>query len=630
MNLLSVHQLSKGFGDEPLFTGLSFGLSRGDKAAFVAVNGAGKTTLMRILAGKEDPDGGEVAFADGIRVGYLEQYPTFKQEITIADLAFGPENPVSRLKHAYEEHLKSGAIDTNLDSYNKRLNELTSQMDAAGAWDYERRLSELLTRFGLSDTSRTIGSLSGGQLKRLSLALVIIDKPDLLLLDEPTNHLDIETIEWLEKYLSQVNITFLMVTHDRYFLDRVCNHIFELFDGKFYVHKGNFAYYLEKSTQREEALRIEAEKAGQLLKQETEWMRRMPQARTTKSKSRIAAYFELKDKVASVRRQQDIKLEVNMQRLGSKILEMRKVSKRFGELVILDHFDYMFTKGERIGVVGPNGVGKTTFLNLITGRLMPDGGRVLAGDTMVFGYYTQDGLQFDENKRVIDVIKEIADIIELGNGQSLSAQQMLTRFLFPPRKQNQLVASLSGGEKRRLHLLTVLMRNPNFLILDEPTNDLDLVTLQALEEFIRQYQGCLIMVTHDRYFMDQVVDQLFVFEGQGRVRGFVGTYSEYREMLAVSDGSEQHKHSPAKQKDAAISNRTAKPPKRTFKEQKEYEQLEQEIAQLETEKHECMRALSQGNHTFDILHRLSQRIAEIDSALDLKTMRWIELDETGK
>lgn len=626
MNLLSVHQLSKGFGDEPLFTDLSFGLSRGDKAAIVAMNGAGKTTLMRMLAGKEEPDNGSIAFSDGIRVGYLEQYPSFDSGLTIADLAFGPDNPVSMIKHAYEAHLKEGASTSDLESYNERLHELSVQMDTVGAWDYERRLGELLTRFGLSDTSCTIGSLSGGQLKRLSLAMVIIDKPDLLLLDEPTNHLDIETIEWLEKYLSQVNITFLMVTHDRYFLDRVCTYIYELFDQKLYVHKGNFSYYLEKSAQREEVMRIEAEKAGQLLRQETEWMRRMPQARTTKSKSRIAAYYELKDKVASVRRQQGIKLDINMQRMGSKILEMRNVSKRFGDLIILDHFDYMFTKGERIGIVGPNGAGKTTFLNIITGILQPDGGRVLAGDTMVFGYYTQDGLEFDDTKRIIDVVKEIADIIELGNGSTLSAQQMLTRFLFPPRKQNQLVSSLSGGEKRRLHLLTVLMRNPNFLILDEPTNDLDLVTLQALEEFIRQFNGCLIMVTHDRYFMDQVVDQLFVFEGQGRVRGFVGTYSEYREMIATTETDKKDK--PPKQAETK-PERQVKPIKRSFREQREYEQLESEISQLESEKTRCMDALNQGNRPFEELHRLAARIAQIDTELDEKTMRWIELDETG-
>lgn len=627
MNLLSVHSLSKGYGDEPLFTGLSFGLSRGDKAAIVAVNGAGKTTLMRILAGIEDPDQGVVAYSRGIRLGYLEQYPSFNQQTTIAELAFGPENAVISLKQSYEQHLKTGIISNDLDFYNKQLNELTQKMDAVGAWDYERRMVDLLTRFGLTDTGLTIGSLSGGQLKRLSLAMVIIDKPDLLLLDEPTNHLDIETIEWLEKYLSQVNITFLMVTHDRYFLDRVCTHIYELYDGKLYVHKGNFSYYLEKSSQREEVMRIEAEKAGQLLKQETEWMRRMPQARTTKSKSRIAAYYELKDKVDSVRKQQEIKLDINMQRMGSKILEMRNVSKRFGDTVILDHFDYMFTKGERIGVIGPNGVGKTTFLNIITGRVQPDGGRVLAGDTMVFGYYTQNGLQFDDSKRIIDVVKEIADIVELGNGNTLSAQQMLTRFLFPPRKQNQLVASLSGGEKRRLHLLTVLMRNPNFLILDEPTNDLDLITLQALEEFIKQFSGCLIMVTHDRYFMDQVVDQLFVFEGQGRVRGFVGTYSEYCELIANAENTKKDK--PQKLTESK-PQKAPKPTKRSFRQQHEYEELEKEISRLENEKALCLQSLSNGKLPFDEMHRISERIAAIDIELDIKTLRWIELDETGK
>lgn len=634
MNYLSVENLSKSYNEQALLENLSFGISKGDKTALIAVNGAGKTTLMRILAGKELPDSGRVVFAEGVRVGFLEQAPDFDPTLSISELINGTHNEVLQCIRAYESYTQNNEDQSNNEQYVAGLAVLTSRMDALRAWDYERRLKELLNRFDITQLDQLIGSLSGGQLKRLALALVLLDEPELLLLDEPTNHLDIEMIEWLERYLRQINVTLLMVTHDRYFLDRICNNILELYQQQLYLHKGNFTYYLEKSEEREKIRRVEAEKAGQLLKQETEWMRRMPKARTTKSKSRIDAFYELKEKAHSYREPKQLNLELSMNRIGSKILEMRNVSKSYGETVILDGFDYMFTKGERIGIIGDNGVGKTTFLNLLTGTESPDGGRVIPGDTIVFGYYTQKGIQFDSEKKIIDVVKEIADIIELGNGRTATASQLLTRFMFPPPVQNQTVASLSGGEKRRLYLLTVLVRNPNFLILDEPTNDLDLITLQTLEDFIRSFPGCLLIVSHDRYFMDQVVDQLFVFEGNASVRGFTGTYSDYREAMDELEREnkqrlEAEKQAQQKKHAASASNATkdGRKQKRSYKEQKEYEQLEQQIAGLEAEKLQLLAQLNDASAAYQQLDELSKRIMQIDEELEASMLRWMELDE---
>lgn len=628
MNYLSVENLSKGFGDKTLFSSISFGVSRGDKTALIALNGAGKTTIMRLLTGKEEPDTGKITFADGIRVGYLQQQTEFDLDISLEQFINSEHNTVRKAIAEYEKILEQQQI-LGEEDYREKLEQASLMMDALHGWDYERRLLEMLNRFGLANVSQKLSELSGGQLKRLSLALLLVEEPDLILLDEPTNHLDIAMIEWLEKYLSRQNITLLMVTHDRYFLDRVCNNILELSFGKLYHHQGNFSYYLEKSIEREEAMRVAAEKAGQLLKQELVWMRRMPKARTTKSKSRIAAFYELKEKASVNRVQQQIELKMEMKRIGSKILELRNVSKSFSETTILNGFDYMFNKGERIGVVGDNGVGKSTFLNILTGDLKPDGGRVLPGDTIVFGYYNQKGIQFREDQRIIDVVKEIAEHVPLGNGTSASASQLLSRFMFPPLVQNQLVASLSGGEKRRLYLLTVLISNPNFLILDEPTNDLDILTLQALEEFIQNYQGCLIVVSHDRYFMDQVVDQLFIFEGNGRVKGFVGTYSEYKEMIELQEreqkSTESYEKSKASQNGAA--DVVSKKVKRTFKEQKEYENIEQLMDSLESEKaalHEQMQHLAED---FIKIESAANRLTAIEVELDHLMNRWIELDE---
>lgn len=626
-NYLSVDGISKSYGDAPLFEGLSFGLQKGEKTALVAANGTGKTTIMRILTGKEETDKGKVVFAEGIRLGYLEQQPEFDPELSIEELISGGHSDVLQAIRKYEKAME---LQQNPDPENLNLLEKASiEMDRLNAWTYEQRLGQLLDRFGIVQKEQKIGQLSGGQRKRLALALVLLDDPELLLLDEPTNHLDIDMIEWLEGYLSQANITLLMVTHDRYFLDRICNKILELYEGELYVHQGNYSYYLRKSAEREEALKVATAKAGQLLKQEQEWMRRMPQARTTKSKSRIDAFYELKEKASQKRGQQQLQIDVQMQRLGSKILEMKQVSKSFGENKLIHDFEYLFTKGERIGIIGKNGVGKSTFLNLITGRLTPDKGEIESGETVVFGYYTQEAFRFDENKKIIELIKEIAEIVPVSDSRQLTASQLLSWFRFPPKMQQQLIASLSGGEQRRLYLLTVLLRNPNFLILDEPTNDLDLMTLEALEQFLTQYKGCLIIVSHDRYFMDQVVDQLFVFEGEGRVKGFVGTYSDYKSMAEAREKVERvaiqnQKQVQKNQEVPATMPRL----KRTYKEQKEFEKLTEEIQRLENEKHQLELSL-QDLTDYEKISETSEQLAATNKALDEMEMRWLELDELG-
>lgn len=627
MNYLSVDNLSKSFGDTLLFEQLSFGLQKGDKAALVASNGAGKTTLMRILSGKQDLDSGSFSFADGIHVGFLEQQPEFEGHLTINELITGSHTFVMQVIREYETALAQQNTKYSAENQ-KALEQATSRMDQYHAWDYERRLKQLLNRFGILQLNQTIDTLSGGQKKRLAMALVLLDEPELLLLDEPTNHLDIEMIEWLEKYLKQSNITFLMVTHDRYFLDRVCNNILELYFRKLYHHKGNYAYYQEKSTEREEIIRIETAKAGQLLKTELEWMRRMPQARTTKSKSRIDAFYELKEKASQKRNQQQLQLDITVSRTGSKVMEMKSVSKKFGQIPITNEFEYIFSKGEKIGIVGNNGVGKTSFLNLITGKEVPDSGSIIVGDTIVFGYFTQESYQFREDRTLIEIVKDIAEIIPLSNGRSATASQMLQKFMFPPAIQNQPVALLSGGEKRRLHLLTVLVNNPNFLILDEPTNDLDLLTLQTLEAFLQNYSGCLLIVSHDRYFMDQVVDQLFVFEGDGIIRGFTGNYSDYREYLDESEKEKKQIETQAQKEIRTESKTTATgKKKRSYKEQKEYEQIEVDIHLLEKEKSDLEMKLENIGTDYIELEKVGNRIEIIISLIDDKTMRWMELDE---
>jgi ABC transport system ATP-binding/permease protein len=628
MNYLSIENITKGFGDEPLFENLSFGINKGDKLALIAANGTGKSTIMRILNGKEEADSGTISFAEGIRTGFLEQEPDLDDGLTISEMVNSSHTAVLQTIRAYEKAVEDQTAHYSAETQ-LAFEKASAHMDAMQAWTYEQRLKQLLGQFDIYDLTQKIGQLSGGQKKRLALALVLLDEPDLLLLDEPTNHLDVDMIEWLEKYLQQQNITLLMVTHDRYFLDRVCNNILELFFGTLYHHKGNYSYYLQKSAEREEALLVETEKAGQQYKQELAWMRRQPKARTTKSKSRIDAFYELKEKASQQRNQQHIKLEMNMNRMGGKVLEMQHVMKSYDGQVVLDGFDYMFTKGERIGIIGPNGAGKTTFLNLITRQVKADKGKIISGDTVVFGYFTQKGFQFEEDKSVIDVVKEIAEVIELGEGRKATASQLLQQFNFPPKMQRQPVSLLSGGEKRRLFLLTVLVKNPNFLLLDEPTNDLDLNTLLTLEQFLQYYKGCLLLVSHDRYFMDQVVDQLFVFEGEGKVRGFVGNYSDYRQVLAEKEKLEREKAA-LRQKEKTIQSKLIsknEKKKRSFKEQKEYEQLEQEIEKLEQEKKSLEDSLSKPDSDFQGIERISKRLSEINGTLDEKSFRWLELDE---
>ncbi|MDA3943554.1 MAG: ABC-F family ATP-binding cassette domain-containing protein [Bacteroidetes bacterium] len=628
-NLLSVDSISKSFGDKALFENLSFGLQQGDKSALIAANGTGKTTLMRLLTGKDTPDTGIITYADGIRIGFLEQQPDFNPNLSIEELINSGHTELMQAIRNYEAAVQQQASSSAETA--KSLENASAEMDRLQAWNYDQRMKQLLTMFEITDLNQRIDSLSGGQRKRLALALVLLDEPELLLLDEPTNHLDIGMIEWLERYLSQANITLLMVTHDRYFLDRVCNNILEMYQGEMFHHKGNYGYYLRKSEEREENLRIAAEKAGQLLKHEQQWMRRQPKARTTKSKSRIDAFYELKERANQKRSQQQLQLEVSMQRLGGKILEMKQVSKSYGDNIILDEFDYLFTKGERIGVIGKNGVGKSSFLNLITGKEKADKGEVISGDTVVYGYYTQEGFRFSSEKKVIEVVKDIAEVLPMGDGRSLTASQLLSWFLFPPKMQQQQVSLLSGGEQRRLYLLTVLVRNPNFLILDEPTNDLDLLTLQTLEAFLQQYKGCLVVVSHDRYFMDQVVDQLFVFEGEGIIRGFVGNYSEYKSRIEETQRIEREEQA-TQLSQQKKEQRNAAPKqlrkKRSYKEEKEFEKLAGELEKLENEKGQLTEKLSTLSEYQDI-ETAAKRIEEINLTIDEKEMRWLELDELG-
>ncbi len=617
MNYLSVENLSKAFSDKLLFENLSFGIEKGDKTALIAENGTGKTTLMRILVGKEEADGGKVVFNGNVRVGYLEQLPTFDPDCTIGDIVAEGHTDIMRVIRKYEDSLVNRV----------NLEEAMAEMDANQAWDYEMRLKQLLSTFEINDLSQKIGTLSGGQVKRLALALVLLDNPDILFLDEPTNHLDMQMVEWLEDYLSQSNVTLFMVTHDRYFLDRVCNKILEMYHGVVYTHRGNFDYYVRKSREREENKRIAAEKVGQMVKRELEWIRATPQARTGKSRARIDAFFDLKEKAKMIRDNKEIQFGLDMQRLGGKILEMKAVSKRFDDQVVLNDFDYVFKKGERIGIIGKNGVGKSTFLNMITGSVAPDSGTIVTGETVVYGYYHQSGIVFDENKSVLDTVREIAEVIHYGKDLVYTADKLLAHFMFPYSMHRQPVALLSGGEKRRLYLLTILIKNPNFLILDEPTNDLDILTLQKIEDFLKSYKGCLIVVSHDRFFLDQTVDQLFVFEGDGSVKGFMGNYSQYHEWLEDKN-KEQHKQQIAEKSDPRENRPRAseRKKKRSFAEQKEYEQLSVDIQCLENEKLELASRLENLSDYVEI-DKIGKRLNEINALLDEKEMRWLELDE---
>ena len=621
MNLLAVENLGKNFGERILFEGLSFGLSQGDKVALIANNGAGKSSLMKIIAGLDSADEGDVVFRNECRVSYLQQDAIFDNNMTINKLIESAHNKISLLvsdyENAVEAHSKQNSKQTQ-----KNLEILTSKMEQENAWDYERRSKQILSKFNIKDFNQKVGNLSGGQKKRLSLALLILENADILLLDEPTNHLDISMIEWLEKYLQQQKITLLMVTHDRYFLERVCNNIIELEGGNLYHHKGNYAYFLEKRTEREINFDVEVSKAQKLMKKELEWIKRQPKARGTKSKARIDNFELIKKKATTKRLKPEINIDVKMDRIGGKILEMKNIKKSFGELNILNGFDYTFKKGERIGILGKNGVGKSTFLNIITGKEKADSGKINIGETINYGYFTQSSFGIDENRRVITVLKDIAEYIVMSDKRKVSASQLLEHFMFTPEMQFTEVKRLSGGEKRRLHLLTVLMKNPNFLILDEPTNDLDLLTLTKLEEFLLQYKGCLVLVSHDRFFIDKLTEHLFVFKGDGVIEDHYCTYTQYREKQIEKD-KEFKKIQHLEKENSKIK---AKSKKLTYNEKYEYENILKEIAILETEKKKLEIILLNPEVDIEKMTNSSKRLGELVTLIDSKEMRWLELD----
>lgn len=614
---LQVENLTKSFGDLVLFNGISFGIAEGQRIGLIAKNGSGKTTLLNILAGKEGYDEGKITFRRDLRVGYLEQSPKYPEELTVLEACFYHGNSTVELIKEYERCMETPG--------NPGMDELLVRMEHEKAWDYERRAKQILSQLKIRDFSQKIGHLSGGQLKRVALANILITEPDLLILDEPTNHLDLDMTEWLEEYLNRGSLSLLMVTHDRYFLDRVCSEIIEIDNRQLYSYKGNYSYYLEKRQERIEATNAEIARANNLYRTELEWMRRMPQARGHKARYREEAFYEL-EKVAKQRTYDaNVKLDVKASYIGSKIFEADHLCKRFGDLKILDDFSYIFARYEKMGIVGNNGTGKSTFIKILMGLEKTDSGTLDIGETVRFGYYSQEELQFNEQMKVIDVITDIAEVIELGNGKRLTASQFLQHFLFTPETQHSYVYKLSGGERRRLYLCTVLMRNPNFLVLDEPTNDLDIVTLQVLEEYLQNFKGCVIVVSHDRYFMDKVVDHLLVFKGQGDIRDFPGNYSDYRDWKLAKAEHEKEAAKPKEEKTQRVRLNDKR--RMTFKERKEFEQLEKEIAALEEEKKQIEEALCSGTLSVDELTEKSKRLPLLNDELDEKTMRWLELSE---
>ncbi len=624
VSFLQVNNLTKSFGDRILFEDITFGVAQGQKIGLIAKNGSGKTTLLNIIAGKEDYDSGSVVFRNDLRVGYLEQAPHYPEGLTVLQACFYSRNETVKLLAEYEQAL--------MDDDSSKINELLERMDSLKAWDYEQRAKQILGELKIHNYDQKVESLSGGQLKRVALANVLITEPELIILDEPTNHLDLEMTEWLEDYLSRSTISILMVTHDRYFLDRVCGEILEIDNRRIFQYKGNYAYYLEKRQERLDAQNAEAERASNLLRKELDWMRRQPQARGTKAKYRIDAFYDLEKKAKQPRVAGQVNLDVKASYIGSKIFEAVDVCKRFGDLKITEHFNYIFARYEKLGIVGNNGTGKSTFIKMLMGEVKPDSGHFDVGETVRFGYYSQDGLQFDEQMKVIDVVQRIAEYIDLGDGRKLGVSQFLSYFLFTPDKQHDYVCKLSGGEKRRLYLCTVLMRNPNFLVLDEPTNDLDIVTLNVLEEYLRNFKGCVIVVSHDRYFMDKVVDHLLVFKGNADIKDFPGNYSQYREWKEAQEAVRKEEEAAAMKKQAATPVKPRKEDngtkrRLTFKERKEFEELDAEIPRLEAEKKELEESMSSGTLAPEELMRQSERISRLMDELDEKSMRWLELSE---
>ncbi len=622
MNYLSTEKLSKSYGPKTLFQDLTFGISRGQKVALVGRNGCGKSSLFRILAGLEPSDKGTVSFRKGLQVEFLDQSPKFPGADTVLDAVFTGDNPILKTVREYQ------AITAGLEVSPERMEKVMEKMESEQAWDYESRVQEILGKLGVHNLDQKMDSLSGGQMKRVALARTLVHEPDFLILDEPTNHLDTDTIEWLEEHLAASKITLILVTHDRYFLDRVCNEIFELDQGELFRYTGNYENFLERKAERHANQELEATKASNLLRKELEWLRRQPKARTTKSKAKVNMVHDLIDTSKDHYHEDNIKVNFGARRLGSKILELSYLNKAYGDLVLLDNFSYVFKRKERIGIVGPNGVGKSTFLDIITQAIPPDSGKVDTGETIFFGYYTQGGLAFKPADKVIDVIREAADSISMGTGEKLGATQVLTLFGFPPPVQNTFVENLSGGEKRRLHLLKVLMEQPNFLILDEPTNDLDLITLNTLEEFLISYTGCLLIVSHDRYFLNKLCDHLFVFEGAGNIRDFPGNYRQYREKKQEEDREKEAAlKAPAKEKkkDSRVVQRSGN--KLSYKEQMEWDGIEAEIEKLEEQKASLEEQINGGTTDYQKIMELSATLEKINENLDAKTERWMELSE---
>lgn len=611
MNYLSVEKIKKSFGERILFQDVSFGIDKGQKVAFVAKNGSGKTTLLKILVGEEVPDEGNVVWRNNIVVGFLNQKDISKHA-TIKDLFFNDSKYEVVAK--YEKLL-------NENPNSEEFQEALEEMNKLNAWDIEERAQKILSVFGLNDFYQKTDKMSGGELKRLSLAKVLFDEPDVLILDEPTNHLDLEMIEWLEEFLSQQNVTLFMVTHDRYFLDHLCDQIIELENEQIYKYNGNFSYYLEKRIERQEVEQQTIDKANNLFKKELDWMRRQPKARGTKAKSRVDAFHDIK-KVATQKVDKDkLELTVKSQRMGTKILEFHNVSKAFDEKIILNKFSYTFKRFEKIGIVGKNGVGKTSFINLILDKIQPDAGKIVVGETISFGYYNQKGLKFKDDQKVIDVVREIADYIPLEKGKNITAIQLLERFFFPKNMHYQFVYKLSGGEKKRLYLLTILMANPNFLILDEPTNDLDIFTISALEDFLEQFSGCLLVISHDRYFIDKICDHIFYLKGKGDVKDIFGNYAAYRQTLKEEEKEQNQTQSQENNQTVKSEN------KMTYEQRKEYQKLERDIEKLENKKKELeQKQYKEDNSTEDLI-KIANEIEEVKNKIEEKTFQWMELAE---
>ena len=616
MNYLSVEQIAKSYGERKLFENISFGINEGQKIGFVAKNGTGKTSLLNMLSGADVPDKGRIVFRKSLNVAFIAQEPDLNLSLTVEEIIFSTEKPILKIIENYEKALEN---PNESEAYQKAFD----AMDAHQAWDFETFYKQILFKLKLEDLHIKVANLSGGQKKRLALANALLSQPDLLIMDEPTNHLDLEMIEWLESFFAKENITLFMVTHDRYFLERVCNEIVELEDGNLYSYKGNYSYYLEKREARIENFETETAKAKQLFKKELDWMRRQPKARTTKSKSRIDDFHEIKSRASQRRQDHEVQLELNMERLGTKIIEIHNLSKSFGDKNLFEKFNYNFQPGERLGVIGKNGTGKSSFLNIITGSLHPDNGKVVIGDTVKFGYYTQKGIEVKEGQKVIDVVKEFGEYIPLKKGRQISAGQLLERFLFDRKKQYDFVEKLSGGEKKRLYLCTVLIKNPNFLILDEPTNDLDIVTLNVLESFLLDFPGCLIVVSHDRYFMDKVVDHLFVFRGEGVIEDFPGNYSDFR---TYEDSNVKEKITPKEEKEPKKNwKKDTQKTKLSYNEQKEYQKLEKEIVKLEIERETLQNKFATENWDGAEINKQSIKLQELIDTLESKTERWFEL-----